>query len=125
MIWWVHRNAAGAIIFAAQYEQPDYAQEKLDDATSAELQAYRAVATAVAQPKLTPLQWLKRLSPAKQQAVFTTALQAPALLGSLFMADGVGPGGIDVTDPQTIALVAAWVQIGTLDATDQATLLAP
>lgn len=40
MIWFVHRDGTGAICFAAQYEQPDYAQEQLDDTTSAELQAF-------------------------------------------------------------------------------------
>lgn len=47
MIWYVSRDSGGAISFAATYIMPGNNDEALDDATSAELQAYRAQVTAL------------------------------------------------------------------------------
>src|SRR5690242_13102711 len=67
--------------------------------------AFQAARAAAQKPKPTPLQWLRRLTMAKQQAIFAAAASNPVLLGWLFEADGAG-GGIDVTDPTTQAGVA-------------------
>lgn len=121
--WWVHRDT-GAIVWAGQYDQPGYADEQLDDATSAELQAFLAAAFQVLAPKPTPLAWLRRLAQATQQAIFTAAAQNPALLGLLFEADGAG-GGIDVTDPTTQAGVGAMAAAGVITQAEANALLAP
>src|SRR5258708_3391229 len=75
-IWFVHRpNGLGTpISWAGQYVQPGYADEQLDDATSAELQAFLAPARNPPKPRPTPRQWLERLSPATQLALETAAL---------------------------------------------------
>lgn len=76
-------------------------------------------------PRPTPLQWLRRLTPDKQQAIFVAAATNPVVLGWLFEADGAG-GGIDVTDPLTVQGVAAIAAaIPAITAADQAILLAP
>lgn len=42
MIWYVHRGAGNAIVWAGQYQQAGYATEALDDASNAEIQTFLA-----------------------------------------------------------------------------------
>lgn len=50
-VWWVHRpdGPGTSIAWAGTYEQPGYAEEQLDDATSAELQTFLNPAPTQAQ----------------------------------------------------------------------------
>ncbi len=96
-----------------------------DDARIVAFAAKQRVASAPPSPRPTPLQWLRRLTIDKQQAIFATAATNAVVLGWLFEADGAG-GGIDVTDPLTaqgVAAIAAAVPV--ITANDQALLLAP
>jgi hypothetical protein len=86
---------------------------------------YIAARDNLFKPRPTPLQWLRRLTLDKQQAIFAAAATNPLVLGWLFEADGVG-GGIDVTDPLTIQGVTAIAAVvPTITADAQALLLAP
>lgn len=82
-------------------------------------------ALAAAAPKVppTPRQWLERLAPATENAIFAAAATNPAILQWLFKA--AGNPSIDVTLAETIAGVAEMVAAGLITAQDQATLLAP
>lgn len=127
MIWYVHRsNGPGTpISWAGHYDQPGYADEALDDATDAELQAFLAAAMAVKPVPPTPRVWLERLSPATQAAITSAAAKDTSGALLLWLLKASGNPVIDVTAPETIAGVAALVSIGIITAQDQAALLAP
>lgn len=74
MIWFIHRNdgPGTSISWAGQYEQPGYADEQLDDATSTELQAFL-------DPPLSPEEQIAALIGAGLQIVSTST---PALNGT-------------------------------------------
>lgn len=70
-----------------------------------------------------PREWLERLSSAKQAAIATAGMSNAQTY--LWLMKAMGSASIDVTLPETIAGVAAFVAAGVLDAADQALLLAP
>jgi len=53
MIWYVARDGGGDIVYASPTHQPGYNDEALDDASNAEIQAYRAAVTTVTHPPMT------------------------------------------------------------------------
>lgn len=122
MIWFVHREG-GAIRAAFQYEQPGYADETLDDASNAEIIAYRTSVTAVSPNQPNPYDWLNRLTAAKQSAIWTSAATNPVILGWLFKA--VARTTINLADPVTIGGIAFFVSAGILSTDDQVLLLTP
>jgi len=119
----VHRSDAGAITFAAQYEQADYAQEQLDDATSAELQAFLTAAFKVVTPKPSPREWLERLSADRQEAI-TDAVFAAGGAARLWYVKALGSPQIDVTAPETQGGVNAMAAAGIITQDEANTLLA-
>jgi hypothetical protein len=86
MIWYVHRRANDSIASAHAEIQPGYAEEALDDQTSAELQAY----LQGGRPDLSDAETLEKAlkavlyaaggmagkTPAQTRAAFKTAWQA-------------------------------------------------
>jgi hypothetical protein len=121
-VWFVHRRGDGGIAWAGQYAQPGYADEQLDDATSAELQTYLIPAVPPL-PKPTPREWLERLSPTTQLALEAAALSNAQV--SLWLRKATGAGAIDVTLPETQQGVAAVVAAGLLTQSEETTLLTP
>jgi hypothetical protein len=87
-IWYVHRRANNSISSAHQQIQPGYAEEALDDTTSADLQAYLQGATT--KPDLSDPETLDKAlkavlfaaggmagkTPAQSRAAFKTAWEA-------------------------------------------------
>jgi hypothetical protein len=120
-VWFVHRRDDGSISWAGQYVQPGYADEQLDDATSAELHTF--LNPPLVPPKPTPREWLERLAPATQLALETAALANAQV--ALWLRKATGAGSIDVTLAETQQGVTAMVAAGLLTAAEQTTLLAP
>jgi cytochrome P450 len=117
---YVARNSGGAIDTVCGAPQPGVS-EFLADGT-AELVAF--LKPPVAPVPVDARLWLERLAPATQLAITTAAAASPSLLLWLLKAAGA-QSGIVLTDPETVAGVAALVAAGVITTADQTTLLAP
>lgn len=122
MTWFAARNLDGSLASINRNHMAGYNDEELADSDPAVV-AFLAAAQSKPSPVDARL-WIERLPPAKRQAIWTAALANPAILGWLFLASGA-QAGIDLTNPDTIAGVAALVAAGILTPADQAVLLAP
>lgn len=115
----VHRNDGGAISYAGIFQE-GYSEEELAD-DNAELVAFLDPASVPVPP--TPREWLERLSADKQAAIAAAGVGNGTIL--LWLLKAAGTPSIDVTNPETIAGVAALVAAGVLTTGDQTILLTP
>lgn len=130
----VYQSAGGSTCTVTGVQQEDESDEAfvarmIDTAVPPDATGVHAVdaATYVGAPPPpvppSPREWLERLSPTKQAAIAAAGMANAATY--LWLMKAMGSASIDVTLPETVARVAAFVTAGVIDAADQAVLLAP